>query len=39
MGWVSDEDLLKLAEPMAKSGYGKYLNALMAAREYRLFGG
>ncbi|MBN9307582.1 MAG: glucose-1-phosphate thymidylyltransferase [Devosia sp. 67-54] len=25
MGWVSDEQLLKLAEPMAKSGYGKYL--------------
>ncbi len=25
MGWVSDEELLKLAEPMAKSGYGKYV--------------
>jgi glucose-1-phosphate thymidylyltransferase len=30
MGWVSDEALLKLAEPMAKSGYGKYLVRLKA---------
>jgi glucose-1-phosphate thymidylyltransferase len=30
MGWVSDEDLLKLAEPMAKSGYGKYLSRLVS---------
>jgi glucose-1-phosphate thymidylyltransferase len=28
MGWVSDEELLKLAEPMAKSGYGQYLGQL-----------
>ena len=33
MGWVSDEELLKLAEPMAKSGYGKYLQAIPRARR------
>jgi hypothetical protein len=34
MGWVSDEALLKLAEPMAKSGYGKYV--LTLNREGRI---
>jgi glucose-1-phosphate thymidylyltransferase len=33
MGWVSDEDLLKLAEPMAKSGYGRYLEQLAGRRR------
>ena len=27
-GWVSDEELAKLAEPLGKSGYGKYLARL-----------
>jgi glucose-1-phosphate thymidylyltransferase len=27
-GWISDDDLLKLAEPLVKSGYGSYLKGL-----------
>jgi glucose-1-phosphate thymidylyltransferase len=27
-GWISDADLLRLAEPLGKSGYGQYLRAL-----------
>lgn len=29
MGWISDEQLLKLAEPLAKSNYGTYLGKLL----------
>lgn len=29
-GWISDADLLKLSEPLAKSGYGVYLQQLLA---------
>ena len=28
-GWISDEDLLALAEPLRKSGYGEYLAGLL----------
>ena len=28
-GWINDEDLLKLAEPLKKSGYGNYLISLI----------
>ena len=24
-GWISDEDLISLAQPLGKSGYGEYL--------------
>ena len=27
--WISNDQLLKLAEPLKKSGYGKYLNSLI----------
>lgn len=29
MGWITDEQLLKLAEPLSKSNYGFYLNKLL----------
>jgi glucose-1-phosphate thymidylyltransferase len=29
-GWISDADLFKLSEPLAKSGYGLYLQQLLA---------
>lgn len=29
MGWISDEQLLRLAEPLAKSNYGTYLSKLL----------
>lgn len=29
-GWISDEDLLALAVPLRKSGYGTYLESLLA---------
>jgi glucose-1-phosphate thymidylyltransferase len=32
-GWISDSDLLALAEPLRKSGYGEYL-ASIASRDY-----
>jgi glucose-1-phosphate thymidylyltransferase len=28
--WISSEDLLKLAEPLINSGYGKYLKKLVS---------
>ena len=28
-GWISDEDLLRLAKPLSKSHYGKYLQSLV----------
>ena len=28
-GWINNEDLLKLAEPLIKSGYGNYLISLI----------
>ena len=28
--WIDDEQLLRLAQPLAKSGYGQYLEALLA---------
>ena len=28
-GWISDEDLLRLAAPLSKSHYGKYLHNLV----------
>ena len=30
-GYIDDAQLLKLAEPIAKSGYGEYLKALVAS--------
>ena len=32
-GWLSDEELLVLAKPLAKSGYGTYLQRLVAAKS------
>jgi glucose-1-phosphate thymidylyltransferase len=29
MGWVSAAELEKLAQPLARTGYGKYLLALL----------
>ncbi|NQW12382.1 MAG: glucose-1-phosphate thymidylyltransferase, partial [Alphaproteobacteria bacterium] len=29
MGYIDDEQLLRLAEPLAKSGYGEYLRHLV----------
>jgi glucose-1-phosphate thymidylyltransferase len=29
-GWISAEDLLRLAEPMTKNGYGQYLKQLLS---------
>jgi len=34
MDWISDEHLLKLAEPLAKSNYGHYLKKLLES-EYK----
>ncbi|HXS04011.1 MAG TPA: glucose-1-phosphate thymidylyltransferase, partial [Rhodanobacter sp.] len=28
-GWIDDEQLLRLAEPLAKTGYGQYLQSLV----------
>ena len=28
-GWIKDSDLMLLAEPLKKSGYGKYLESLI----------
>jgi glucose-1-phosphate thymidylyltransferase len=32
MGWISDEDLIQLARPLTKSGYGDYLLGLLGGR-------
>ncbi len=32
MGYIDDETLLKLAEPMSKNGYGQYLQRLVAMK-------
>ncbi|TQL48654.1 glucose-1-phosphate thymidylyltransferase [Homoserinimonas aerilata] len=34
-GWVSDEQLAELAAPLEKSGYGAYLQRLLAAKAAR----
>ncbi|MCD2496489.1 glucose-1-phosphate thymidylyltransferase, partial [Staphylococcus aureus] len=28
-GWIGDEDLVRLARPLAKNGYGQYLLSLI----------
>ena len=28
-GWIDDEQLLRLAEPLSKTGYGQYLKNLV----------
>ncbi|WP_447742093.1 glucose-1-phosphate thymidylyltransferase RfbA [Pseudomonas laurentiana] len=33
-GWIGAEELLKLAEPLAKNGYGQYLKRLVGDRVY-----
>jgi len=33
-GWIGAEELLKLAEPLAKNGYGQYLKRLVQDRVY-----
>lgn len=33
-GWIGAEQLLKLAEPLAKNGYGQYLKRLVGERVY-----
>ncbi len=33
--WISDEDLLRLAAPLARGGYGKYLQSLPLERGFR----
>jgi len=32
-GWISDEELLDIAEPMIKNGYGQYLQKLVEGRK------
>jgi glucose-1-phosphate thymidylyltransferase len=32
-GWISDDDLISLAEPLAKGGYGEYLIGLLKHLE------
>ena len=32
-GWITDDQLAELASPLAKSGYGTYLQTLLAARR------
>jgi glucose-1-phosphate thymidylyltransferase len=32
MGFISDEHLMRIAEPLAKSGYGQYLTGLLEHR-------
>ena len=32
-GWISDAELLALAEPLLKSGYGGYLESLLGQQE------
>ena len=32
-GWITDDQLLALASPLNKSGYGKYLNHLLSERD------
>ena len=31
-GWIDDEQLLRLAAPLGKNGYGRYLESLVAGR-------
>jgi glucose-1-phosphate thymidylyltransferase len=33
-GWISDDELTALAAPLAKSGYGRYLQRLLTDRVY-----
>jgi glucose-1-phosphate thymidylyltransferase len=33
-GWIDDSQLLKLAQPLAKSGYGQYLLRLLKEKVY-----
>jgi glucose-1-phosphate thymidylyltransferase len=33
-GWIDDSQLLKLAQPLAKSGYGQYLQRLLKEKVY-----
>jgi glucose-1-phosphate thymidylyltransferase len=33
-GWINDEQLATLAQPLAKSGYGRYLNQLLKDKVY-----
>lgn len=32
-GWISRDDLLKIAEPLGKNAYGKYLRSIAAAKS------
>jgi glucose-1-phosphate thymidylyltransferase len=32
-GWISRDDLLKIAEPLGKNSYGKYLRSIAAAKN------
>jgi glucose-1-phosphate thymidylyltransferase len=33
-GWIGDDELLRLAEPLGKSGYGSYLRGLLQDRVF-----
>ena len=33
-GWISDEQLSALAAPLAKSGYGKYLQQILKDKVF-----
>ena len=33
-GWLSDDELAALAAPLAKSGYGQYLQQLLKEKVY-----
>jgi glucose-1-phosphate thymidylyltransferase len=34
-GWITDDQLLALAAPLQKSGYGTYLQSIVATRNER----
>ena len=34
MGWIRDADLERLAQPLAKSGYGQYLLGLLKEQVF-----
>ncbi len=37
-GWIDDEDLRRLAEPLRKSGYGEYLLELLSQPDHSITG-
>ncbi|WP_427970077.1 sugar phosphate nucleotidyltransferase, partial [Altererythrobacter sp.] len=33
-GWITDDDLARLAQPLAKNGYGQYLQRILEERVF-----